>query len=186
MTLTIATCGHGARPLDAYVGALRAHGVTRYVDVRRWPVSRRHPQFSRDALSDALQRAGIAYVHEEALGGHRAPRPDSANAGLRRELLRGYADWLETGDARAAIARVIAAATDEQSRGGMLAVACAEAKPDACHRQVLADALLAAGARVVHVVDASPARPHAPHRAAALREGRVSYPAPAPPRTLFD
>ena len=38
------------------------HGVTALVDVRSHPYSKHFPQFSKDALKDALQKSGITYV----------------------------------------------------------------------------------------------------------------------------
>ena len=42
------------------------------IDVRAFPVSRRHPQFSREPLAATLGEAGIQYEwHGKALGGYR-------------------------------------------------------------------------------------------------------------------
>ena len=175
---TILTSGHGAGPLAAYVALLSGHGVTRYVDVRLWPRSKRHPHFSLGPLSEALEAAGIAYVHEPALGGMREPRPDSdANAGWRKPFLRGYADHLDTPAAGEAVGRVLRRAA---APGAAVAVACAERNPLDCHRQVLADALVARGARVLHVLDAGSPREHVPPPFARFADGRVSWPAPEP------
>ncbi|MFQ5829629.1 MAG: DUF488 family protein [Candidatus Methylomirabilia bacterium] len=67
------TVGHSTRTMDEFVSLLAAAGIEAVVDVRRWPVSARHPHFSRDSLSQALQAAGLAYHHlGAALGGYRA------------------------------------------------------------------------------------------------------------------
>src|SRR5437764_203977 len=79
----IYTVGHSTRELDDFLDLLEAHGVRQVVDVRRYPASRRHPHFARDALAVALQGAGIAYHHEGDLGGRRTARPDSANTAWR-------------------------------------------------------------------------------------------------------
>jgi uncharacterized protein (DUF488 family) len=42
-------------------------------DVRRYPGSRRNPQFGQAALEQSLVEAGIGYVHEPDLGGRRHP-----------------------------------------------------------------------------------------------------------------
>lgn len=172
---TILTCGHSTGALAAYVELLRAHGVTRYVDVRLWPRSRRHPHFSSDVLSEALQASGISYVHEPALGGMREPRPDSPHGGWKKPFLRGYADHLDTREAREALERVLAWAAEPASR---VAVACAERNPLDCHRQVLSDALVSLGARVLHVIDAGLPREHVPPPFARFEPGRVSWPPP--------
>jgi uncharacterized protein (DUF488 family) len=182
----VLTCGHSNRSLSEFLALLRAHGITRVVDIRRYPSSRRHPQFSRDTLSGALAQAGIAYLHEEALGGHREPRPDSTNTGLGAGWLRGYADHVATEAFRMALGRVVAVARDEEARGGRVAVACAEKDPANCHRQILADALVARGARVLHVVDETDPRPHDSPRVARFQDGTVSYPEPPPVQPLLD
>jgi uncharacterized protein (DUF488 family) len=53
---------------------------------------------------------------------------------------------------------------------------CAEALWWQCHRMLVADALTARGIRVVHVLSASEARPHALTAFARVEDGRVSYP----------
>src|SRR5215218_1468431 len=63
------TAGHSTRPIEELLALLAERGVRTLVDVRRFPGSRRHPQFSRDALAASLAGAGIQYVHEPGLGG---------------------------------------------------------------------------------------------------------------------
>src|SRR5687768_11637482 len=88
----VLTVGHSTRTMAQLVELLRAHRVGVLVDVRRWPRSRRHPQFSEPAFGEAIAAAGIEFVHEPELGGFRAPRPDSANLGWKLDAFRGYAD----------------------------------------------------------------------------------------------
>jgi uncharacterized protein (DUF488 family) len=56
------------------------------------------------------------------------------------------------------------------------AVMCAEAVPWRCHRSLLADAVLARGIEVVHLLPGSQ-RPHTLSPHARVEGGRVSYPA---------
>ena len=56
---TVFTVGHSTRPIEELVDMLRAAGVRLLVDVRRYPVSRRYPHFSRPALAGSLAAAGI-------------------------------------------------------------------------------------------------------------------------------
>lgn len=175
------TVGHSTRGREEFIDLLRAAGVTLLVDVRRHPRSRRHPHFSREALSRALDEAGIAYRHEEDLGGHRAPVPGSPNTAWREEAFRGYADHMATAAFQAALGRVLAAPPGT-------AVMCAEADPLHCHRRLLADALVARGARVVHLLAPGRSSEHAFHpRARVAPDGGLTYPA-SPPRqgALFD
>jgi uncharacterized protein (DUF488 family) len=153
----VLTIGHSNRTLDALVDLLRIHAVEHVADVRRFPRSRRHPQFSAERLSEALPAAGIAYSHHEPLGGYREPRPDTPHLGLEEPMLRGYADHMETPEFRAALDALLARAATHR-----VAVMCAEADPARCHRSLLADAIHAHGVGIEHILDASPPRPHVP------------------------
>ena len=172
----IYTVGHSTRELDDFLALLAAHGVRQVVDVRRYPASRRHPHFARDALAAALAGAGIAYRHEGDLGGRRTARPDSANTAWRSAAFRGYADYMDTDAFQQALGRVI-----ELARAGPTTVLCAEAVPWRCHRQLIADALVARGENVSHILSPARLEPHtlSPH-ARILPGGVVRYPAGPP------
>src|SRR5262249_61024717 len=86
----IYTIGHSTRSFEEFVSLLEAHGVTRLADIRTIPRSRRHPQFSRDALAAALPEAGIEYRRFPMLDGLRKPRPDSVNLGWRHAGVRRH------------------------------------------------------------------------------------------------
>src|SRR3954447_988972 len=101
------TLGHSTLPIEDFLALLTEHGVQTLIDVRRFPGSRRHPQFSRDALAASLPAAGIQYVHEPDLGGRRAARPDSPHTAWRVEAFRGYADHMETPEFQDALERLI-------------------------------------------------------------------------------
>src|SRR2546421_310168 len=58
--MPIFTIGHGTRPSEELVACLREVQVETLVDVRRFPASRRNPQFRRGALAGALAQAGAA------------------------------------------------------------------------------------------------------------------------------
>ena len=164
------TVGHSTRTFDELAGILKDAGVRVLVDVRRHPFSRRHPQFSRDALAAGLQSSGIRYVHEPDLGGHREPRADSRNTAWRNPAFRGYADHMATPEFAQALDRV--AALSEA------AVMCAEALPARCHRQLLADALACRGVQVRHLLGGGRSEEHRLHPRARCHEGTVVYPAP--------
>ncbi len=73
--LRIFTIGHGRRELDELVACLREAAIETLVDVRRFPGSRRNPQFNQATLAAALNAGGIAYRHAVELGGRRAGEP---------------------------------------------------------------------------------------------------------------
>ena len=67
--MPIFTIGHGSRPSKELVACLREVQVEMLVDVRRFPASRRNPQFGQEALAETVAQARIAYRHEVELGG---------------------------------------------------------------------------------------------------------------------
>src|SRR5207247_1176515 len=69
------TVGHGVRPLEELVETLRGADVLTLVDVRRFPGSRRNPQFNQGRLAEALGEAGVAYRHAVELGGRLSGEP---------------------------------------------------------------------------------------------------------------
>jgi uncharacterized protein (DUF488 family) len=172
----IYTVGHSTRELGEFLDLLTSHQVAQVVDVRRYPASRRHPQFAREALAAALAHAGLDYRHEPGLGGRRAARHDSANTAWRSPGFRGYADYMETQEFQEALARLV-----DLARARPTAILCAEAVPWRCHRQLIADALLARGETVSHLLSTVRAELHhlSPH-AQVLPDGRLRYPAGPP------
>jgi uncharacterized protein (DUF488 family) len=174
----IYTIGHSTRSVDDFVAILKSHGIVQLADIRTIPRSRRHPQFEREALRRSLADAGIDYRHMAALGGLRKPRKDSANSAWRNEGFRGYADYMETAAFAAALDDLLAWARGDASdgRARRTAIMCAEAVWWRCHRQLVADALVARGVEVRHVVSATtPASPHHLSDFARVEAGRVVY-----------
>jgi uncharacterized protein (DUF488 family) len=130
------------------VDLLRAHGVEQVVDVRTIPRSRHNPQFNRPALSRSLQAVKIRYRHMKALGGLRHARLDSVNLGWRNASFRGYADYMQSEDFAAGLARLEQLAAQRPT-----VIMCAEAVPWRCHRQLLADAFTVRAWPVRHILD---------------------------------
>lgn len=140
------TVGHSTRSLDELGAVLDAAGVGRLVDVRTVPRSLRNPQFTRESLARSLPERGIEYRHEQALGGFRRPRPDSVNGGWQQQAFRGYADYMQSAQFRAALDRLAALALERAT-----CVMCAEAQWWRCHRRLISDALAIRGWSVRHL-----------------------------------
>jgi uncharacterized protein (DUF488 family) len=179
--LQIFTIGHSSHPLGTFVWLLRKHEVQALVDIRSYPGSRRHPQFSRESLSASLQEEDIEYHWLEALGGFRNRTKDAApspNRGIEHEAFRAYADYMATDEFRQGVARLI-----EIAAGHRTSIMCAEGDYQHCHRHLLCDHLLANGVTVLHILPTGEVKPHKLTAAAKVVDGTVTYPGQP---TLFD
>lgn len=173
----VLTIGHSTRPIEEFVELLRQHGVERLLDIRTIPRSRHNPQFNGEALARSLPNEQIDYAHLKELGGLRHPRPDSANLGWRNASFRGYADYMQTPQFDEAVGRLLEMCGEKRC-----ALMCAEAVPWRCHRSLLADALVARGIAVEHILSASRRDPHHLTPFAKIKNGKVMYPRPEGPK----
>ena len=172
---TIYTIGHSTRAADELTAVLQDGGITALADVRRFPASRRHPQYNRGALEHALPAAGIAYAWlGESLGGRRAqtvPTERSRNNGWEVAAFRYYADAMSTPEFTAGMAELEALA-----RTYSTAVMCAERLWWSCHRRLIADLLTVRGWSVVHLFDVGHRQPHVLTEFARVVDGELTYP----------
>jgi uncharacterized protein (DUF488 family) len=168
----IFTIGHSNHPIDEFIHLLKSHSIKRLVDVRTIPKSRHNPQFNRDALAASLRRAHIAYTHLPKLGGLRHALPDSVNTGWNNSSFRGFADYMQTPEFSAALARL-----EKLARTKLCAIMCAEALPWRCHRSLIADALAVRRHAVRHIMTPTRANPHKLTPFARVRGTQITYPA---------
>jgi len=168
--LTIWTIGHSTRPIDEFLALLAVHRIVRLADVRTVPRSGRHPQFNTDQLSTALAAAGLEYLHLPRLGGLRHPRRNSTNLAWQNASFRGYADYMETKAFEEGLFEL------ETFAVAPTVVMCAEAVWWRCHRQLIADALVARGVEVRHILSAAPPEPHHLTSFAVVDGHQVRYP----------
>jgi uncharacterized protein (DUF488 family) len=171
----VLTVGHSTRPIEAFVGLLRAHHVMQLIDVRTVPRSRHNPQFNADALRDSLAAVDIGYEHAPGLGGFRRTTPDSPNTGWRNLSFRGYADYMQTADFAANLAKLI-----EQARRDRVALMCAEAVPWRCHRSLIADALVVHGVTTCEIMSPTRLQLHRLTPFARVRGQAITYPSAGP------
>jgi uncharacterized protein (DUF488 family) len=168
----IFTIGHSNHSIAEFIALLQSHGIKRLVDVRTIPKSRHNPQFNRDALAASVRRAHIAYTHLPKLGGLRHARLDSVNTGWNNSSFRGFADYMQTPEFSAALARLEKLASTK-----LCAIMCAEAVPWRCHRSLIADALAVRGHAVRHIMTPTRANPHKLTPFARVRGTQITYPA---------
>ena len=167
---TVWTIGHSTRSIENFLALLNAHEIRALADVRKFPGSRRYPQFNQDNFSKSLAEAGIAYSHFPELGGRRRPRPDSPNTAWRNEAFRGYADYMMTADFQSGMIRLLQLAREERT-----AVMCAEALWWQCHRALISDFLKADGVKMIHILDLGKTQEHPFTSAARIANGKLSY-----------
>jgi uncharacterized protein (DUF488 family) len=124
---------------------LRKAGVQTLVDVRRYPGSRRNPQFNQGGLGDALAAAGIRYTHAGALGGRLSDEPGEERFScIRTTAFRSYAARMGTPEWQQALAGAL-----EEPAPCFL---CAETGWRRCHRRLIADLLVARRYEVLHLL----------------------------------
>lgn len=169
--VAVLTIGHSTRGLDDFIQLLQAHRVTRLVDVRTIPRSWHNPQFNKETLPAALRLVGINYQHVAGLGGLRHSRPDSPNTAWRNLSFRGFADYMQTPEFEENLQLLITLAQQER-----VAIMCAEAVPWRCHRSLIADALVARGLSVEHIMSATHCEKHTLRPWALVKRKRVTYP----------
>ena len=132
--MRIFTIGYEKTTQPELIAALEAAGVTRVIDVRAVPLSRK-PGFSKNILGNGLAEAGIDYVHLKALGTPPAGR-EAARKGRHAELEAIYAGQLDLPEAIVAAAEMRELAAEKPS-----ALLCFERDPALCHRSLLLTAV---------------------------------------------
>jgi uncharacterized protein (DUF488 family) len=154
------------RPADELVRCLLESGARTLVDVRRFPSSRRNPQFNRDPLAQVLAESGIEYRHAIELGGRRSVEPGEERfACIGVGAFRSYAARMSTPEWQDALAGAMA----EPGPCFM----CAETPWWRCHRRLIAEQLAARGHDVFHILGPGRIEPHRTWDIAEYREGRL-------------
>jgi len=164
------TIGHSTRAIEEFLGLLSANKIEAVADVRRFPGSRRHPQFGQEKFAESLAQAGVQYHHFVELGGRRPPLPDSPNTAWRNAAFRGYADYMLTETFDADMKRLLKLAGEKRT-----AIMCAEALWWQCHRGLIADYLKARGVKVLHIMGVGKVEEHPFTSAARIVRGKLSY-----------
>ncbi len=170
-SVLILTIGHSTRALDDFLDILRAHRVTRVVDIRTIPRSRHNPQFNQESLSESLKESAIDYIPMKQLGGLRDSKADSPNMGWRNSSFRGFADYMQTQEFAEGVDQLVGLAQD-----GQVAIMCAEVLPWRCHRWLIADALLVRGVQVEHIMTIKTRSEHTLTKWAHIEGTQITYP----------
>jgi uncharacterized protein (DUF488 family) len=164
VSVPVFTIGHGRRASEELIACLLEAGAQTLVDVRRFPSSKRNPQFGQAAVAVALEAAGIAYRHVVELGGFRGNVPGAERFACLRAF-GGYAARMGADEWQAALAEVLELPVP--------CLMCAETPWQRCHRRLISDLLVARGREVVHLIRPGEREPHRLHPEAEVREARL-------------
>lgn len=167
---TIWTIGHSTHSIDEFTGILKSYGIINLADVRSLPGSSRYPHFNKEALEVTLPEHGINYYHFKDLGGLRKPIKDSLNTAWRVATFKGYADYMETDEFRAAVKEL-----EKIALVNPTVYMCAEVLWWRCHRSLLSDYLKFNGWEVIHIMGAGKTEEHRYTSPANLSGGKLSY-----------
>jgi uncharacterized protein (DUF488 family) len=164
--MRVFTIGHGTRESSELCETLQEARVRLLVDVRRFPGSRRNPQFNQHALSATLAGAGIEYRHVVELGGRRSGEPGEERFGcVRPTAFRSYAARMGGPEWQRALEDALAEPAP--------CFLCAETDWQRCHRRLIADLLLARGCEVVHLLRPGEWEPHRLSAQGEIRAGTL-------------
>src|SRR5512141_380546 len=152
---TIWTVGHSTRALDEFVATLEAYDIELIADVRRFPGSRRLPQFGAADLESGLAKSNIAYKWLPARGGRRQALPDAPSTGWTHPAFRGYADHTATEEFAEGLEELLVL-----SGGIRAAIMCAALLWWRCHRRIISDVLVTLGVDVIHIRDSTSSEHH--------------------------
>jgi uncharacterized protein (DUF488 family) len=165
------TVGHSTHPFPDFLAILQAYGIETVADVRRFPGSRRHPQFGTEALASSLEGHGIAYHWFPDLGGRR--RPDllePEGSAWRHPSFRAYAQYLRSEEFAQALVSLMHVA-----KASRTAIMCSELLWWRCHRRLIADVMLFSGWQVVHILGADESSTHRLGLPVRVTEHGLSY-----------
>jgi len=172
LAICVWTIGHSTRVFDDVVTMLRAAAITVLVDVRSYPASRKFPQWNQVAITEEMP-ADIGYRWIQKLGGrrHTPVGVESPNGAWRVKTFRDYADYMQTTDFADGMSELL-----ELSDHQRPAIMCSEAVPWRCHRRLITDALIVAGAEVRHIMSASTTTRATLSDFAHVDDGNLTYP----------
>jgi uncharacterized protein (DUF488 family) len=162
----VLTIGHGTRTAAELVECLEEAGVQTLVDVRRFPGSRRNPQFNQGPLTETLREAGIAYRHAVELGGRLRGEPGGERFPcIRVAAFRSYAARIGAAEWQDALERALAEPAP--------CLMCAETPWQRCHRRLIAELLVARGDEIVHLIRPGERQSHRLFDDSEIRAGKL-------------
>lgn len=128
------TVGYEGTNIERFVETLVEQNVQVLVDVRELPLSRKRG-FSKSRLCEAVNAAGIDYVHLKALGD---PKPGrmAARAGDFETFREVFGQHMMSESAQSALEQL-----SEMISNRLACLLCFERCHKGCHRSIIADHL---------------------------------------------
>ncbi len=125
------TIGYEGREIDEFVDRLKQFNISRLIDVREIPLSRK-PGFSKTSLRERLEDENIEYVHVKALGSPSAIRNKLKTDWDYDYFFKAYSKYLSQN--MEVVKEVYQFISD-----GVNCIMCFERFPEKCHRTAVAD-----------------------------------------------
>ena len=132
MVISVYTIGYEGASLEDFLDTLADAKISRVVDVRDVPASRRRG-FSKNALREALADNEIEYTHLKALGDPKAGR-EAMRRGDVTAFLEIFNEHIQSDEAQIALIEAIDLAKKES-----IVLLCYERDPKYCHRSIVVE-----------------------------------------------
>lgn len=127
------TIGYEGSTIDNFLTTLQNNGVKVLIDVRAMPLSRKKG-FSKSRLKEAVEAAGITYIHLRELGAPKEVRNNLKATGNWQDYVVKYEAYLTTQqDALSSLA--------QKAQTSEVCLMCFEADPLTCHRSLISKEL---------------------------------------------
>lgn len=129
---TILTIGYEGSTIEDFVATLKLADVQVLIDIRDIPVSRKRG-FSKRALAEALENAGVGYVHLRDLGDPKPGREAVRRGDVQtfRHIFRAH---LQGQDAQLALGQALDIVSAART-----CLLCFERDHSLCHRAIVAE-----------------------------------------------
>lgn len=128
----LSTIGYEGATLDDFIATMSEARIKVLVDIRERAQSRRRG-FSKTALSEALNAAGIQYIHLRELGDPK-PGRDAARRGDWAEFRRVFKNVLKSKEAQDAVDLITKMAATKS-----ICLLCYERDQKTCHRKMVSE-----------------------------------------------
>ncbi len=127
------TIGYAGHTLETFIETLQAKHIAVLLDIRMTPISRKRG-FSKTALSQAIESAGITYQHLRTLGSPKELRRRLQTEGNYEAFFDAFRTYLDL--QQESLLHVAELASAQR-----VCLMCVEQCPDECHRSVVAEAI---------------------------------------------